>query len=105
MNEHQLFIKRFLQEYKQKFGNTPKWNLSNSCKNQLLYNSPFMDDSEIVAALDTFLNGKWVTGSTKVTEFEKEYCKLVNNKYAVAVNSGSTGDFLMIAAAKAYMKW
>lgn len=98
------YISNFIKDYKEKFGYIPKWNLSNS-KDHLLYNTPYMGDEELISAIDVFLNGKWVTGGENVNKFEKEYAKLVNNKEAVAVNSGSSGDLLMVAAAKEYFGW
>lgn len=97
-------IAKFVQEMGAKYGPIPKWNLSNQ-KNKLYYNTPFVDDLELIAAIETFLMGKWVTSGAKVNEFEEEYCKLVNNKYGLAVNSGSSGDLIMVAAVKEHLGW
>lgn len=54
-------------------------------------------DEERQAILDVVDSGRYTMGE-KVSQFEKEYAKWVNAKYAVMVNSGSSANLLMVAA-------
>ena len=46
-------------------------------------------DEEDIKAVSEVLHSDWITQGPKVAEFEKEFAKYVDNKYAVAVNSGT----------------
>ena len=46
-------------------------------------------DEEDIEAVSEVLHSDWITQGPKVTEFEKEFAKYVDTKYAVAVNSGT----------------
>ncbi len=50
---------------------------------------PTLDDKEVKAAGKVILSG-WVTQGPKVIEFETEFAKYVNSKYACAVSSCTT---------------
>ena len=69
------------------------------------YSGPYWDNREIEAALDTFLNGAWVTTGAKVNRFEAKFGKKFKVKHSHMVNSGSSANLVMIAALKARYKW
>ena len=69
------------------------------------YSGPYWDNRESEAAIDTFLNGKWISAGEKVHEFEKAFSKQFNMKHSLMVNSGSSANLLMIAAIKKYYDW
>ena len=69
------------------------------------YSGPYWDCQESEAAIDTFLNGEWISAGEKVHEFEKAFSKRFNAGYSLMVNSGSSANLLMIAAIKKYYGW
>jgi CDP-6-deoxy-D-xylo-4-hexulose-3-dehydrase len=74
-------------------------------KNQILYSGPYFDENETLAAIDTFVNGKWSVNGEKVYRFETEFSKYIGQQESVMVNSGSSANLLMIAAIKKYFGW
>ena len=74
-------------------------------KTPVYYSGPYWDDKETVAAIDSFLNGKWITAGEKVYKFENEFSKKFNTKYSHMVNSGSSANLILISALKKYFKW
>ena len=71
----------------------------------IYYSGPYWDNQEIIAAVDTLMNGKWITAGEHVHEFEKAFSKMFNTKYSLMVNSGSSANLVMIAALKKYYGW
>jgi len=69
------------------------------------YSGPYWDNREIEAAIDTFLNGTWVTTGAKVNRFEMKFGKKFKTKYSHMVNSGSSANLVLIAALKKRFKW
>jgi CDP-6-deoxy-D-xylo-4-hexulose-3-dehydrase len=69
------------------------------------YSGPYWDNREIEAALDTFLNGTWVTTGAKVNRFEAKFGKKFKAKYSHMVNSGSSANLVLIAALKKRFNW
>jgi CDP-6-deoxy-D-xylo-4-hexulose-3-dehydrase len=74
-------------------------------KTPVYYSGPFYDKTEIVAAIDAFLNGKWMVAGEHVHKFEIAFSKKFNVGCSVMVNSGSSANLVMIAALKKYFKW
>lgn len=74
-------------------------------KTPIYYSGPYWDNKETEAAIDTFLNGKWITTGEKVFKFEKQFSKRFNVKHSHMVNSGSSANLVMIAALKRRFKW
>jgi CDP-4-dehydro-6-deoxyglucose reductase, E1 len=74
-------------------------------KSQVLYSGPFWDEEEIMAAITTFITGKWVVAGENVHKFEHQFAKLFNVAYAHMVNSGSSANLVLIAALKKYFNW
>ena len=42
-------------------------------KTPVYYSGPYWDNRETEAAIDTFLNGKWITAGERVYKFENEF--------------------------------
>ena len=74
-------------------------------KTPIYYSGPYWDNKEIEAAMDSFLNGKWITAGEKVHRFESMFSKRFNVKYSHMVNSGSSANLVLIAALKRRFKW
>ena len=71
-----------------------------------IYDSgPYWDNKEIEAAVNTFLNGKWITAGEEVWKFERKFGKKFNSKFNQMVNSGSSANLVMITALKKYFGW
>lgn len=69
------------------------------------YSGPYWDKREIEAAIDAFLNGKWITAGDAVNEFEKAFSKKFKTGYSLMVNSGSSANLVLISALKKYYNW
>jgi CDP-6-deoxy-D-xylo-4-hexulose-3-dehydrase len=74
-------------------------------KTPIYYSGPYWDNRETEAAIDSFLNGKWITAGEKVHKFENEFSKRFNTKYSHMVNSGSSANLILIAALKKRFNW
>ena len=74
-------------------------------KTPIYYSGPYWDNKEAEAAIDTFLNGKWITTGEKVFKFEKQFSKRFNVKHSHMVNSGSSANLVLIAALKRRFNW
>lgn len=74
-------------------------------KTPVYYSGPYWDSNEIVAAMDAFLNGKWIVAGEKVHKFESKFAKKFNQKYAHMVNSGSSANLVLISALKRRFNW
>jgi len=71
----------------------------------IYYSGPYWDNREITAAIKSLLIGKWLSSGENVQQFENEFARKINEKYAVMVNSGSSANLVMLAALKKYYKW
>jgi perosamine synthetase len=60
--------------------------------------SPDITDAERQAVMDV-LNTNYLSMGPKIAEFEKAFCQFVGSKYALAVNSGTSGLHLCVRAA------
>ncbi len=74
-------------------------------KPKLYYSGPVFDAEEIVAATAALVEGKWSVAGEYVHRFEREFSKVLGVKESVMVNSGSSADLLMVAAAKQRHGW
>lgn len=72
---------------------------------QVLYSGPMFDQDEMVAATAALCEGKWAVAGEHTHRFESLFSKYLNQAESVAVNSGSSADLLMVAAAKARYGW
>jgi len=71
----------------------------------IFYSGMYWDHKETEAAIDCFLNGKWITAGEKVHKFESMFSKKFNVKYSHMVNSGSSANLVLIAALKKRFNW
>jgi len=74
-------------------------------KTFVYYSGPYWDNKETEAAIDSFLNGKWITAGEKVHKFENQFSKRFNTKFSHMVNSGSSANLILIAALKRRFNW
>jgi CDP-6-deoxy-D-xylo-4-hexulose-3-dehydrase len=74
-------------------------------KTPIYYSGPYWDNNEIETAINTFLNGKWITSGESVFKFERKFSKQFNTKYSFMVNSGSSANLVLIAALKKRFNW
>ena len=69
------------------------------------YSGQLWDENEMFAAMDTLINGKWITSGEKVAQFQNKFSKKFNVKNSHMVNSGSSANLVMITALKHYFNW
>ena len=74
-------------------------------KPKLYYSGPFFDQAELIAAIGSLVEGYWSVAGENVNRFEREFGAYIHQKHNVMVNSGSSADLLMIAAAKKVFGW
>lgn len=74
-------------------------------KTPIYYSGPYWDNNEMEAAINSFLNGKWITAGENVYKFEKQFSKLFRVKHSHMVNSGSSANLVLIAALKKRFEW
>ena len=55
----------------------------------IYYSGPYWDNRETEAAINTFLNGKWITTGESVFKFERKFGKRFNTKFSLMVNDSS----------------
>lgn len=88
--------------------NKPKYLYNQSFvpgKSQVLYSGPYWDETEIMAAISTFITGKWVVAGENVNKFENSFSKKFGVKYSQMVNSGSSANLVLIASLKKHFGW
>jgi CDP-6-deoxy-D-xylo-4-hexulose-3-dehydrase len=71
----------------------------------IYYSGMYWDHKEVEAAIDSFLNGKWITAGEKVHKFESMFSKKFNVRYSHMVNSGSSANLVLIAGLKKRFNW
>jgi CDP-6-deoxy-D-xylo-4-hexulose-3-dehydrase len=90
-------------------GHTPKYIYNSKeftpGKTPVYYSGPYWDEKEVAAAINAFLNGKWLVAGENVHKFEHAFSRRFNQKYSHMVNSGSSANLAMITALKYYFKW
>ena len=99
-----------LEKIEELIGNhSPKWAWKSDNfepgKTPVYYSGPFYDQTELVYALDAFLNGKWLVSGEHVHKFEIAFSKKFNALFSVMVNSGSSANLVMLAALKKFFGW
>lgn len=68
------------------------------------YSGPVYDEREYIAAIDSLLDG-WLVFGEKARKFEKTFPEHLGKMYGTYVNSGSSANLLMAAAAKKRHGW
>ena len=71
----------------------------------IYYSGPYWDNRETEAAIDCFLNGKWITAGDRVHKFESNFSKRFKSKYSHMVNSGSSANLILITGLKKRFNW
>lgn len=71
----------------------------------IYYSGPYWDNKEMETAIQSLLNGKWITSGEKVARFEIDFGKKFNSKFSFMVNSGSSANLAMMAALKKRFGW
>jgi CDP-6-deoxy-D-xylo-4-hexulose-3-dehydrase len=74
-------------------------------KTPIYYSGPYWDNREAEAAIDSLLNGRWITAGEKVFLFERKFSKRFNVQHSHMVNSGSSANLVMITALKTRFGW
>ena len=99
-------ILAMLAELEQEHGVLPRFahNLQGQT-DRVLYSGPLYDHEELAAAIETFILGKWFASGDQVARFEREFCKVINARQAVMVNSGSSANLVMVGALKSFFGW
>lgn len=69
------------------------------------YSGQLWDHEELEAAIQTFLEGKWVVSGEKVAQFQIKFSKRFNVKHSLMVNSGSSANLVLITAIKKHLNW
>ena len=69
------------------------------------YSGQLWDEKEMYAAIDTLVNGKWITSGEKVAQFQIHFSRRFGVKHSHMVNSGSSANLVMITALKKHMNW
>ena len=74
-------------------------------KTPIYYSGPYWDNNEMEAAINAFLNGKWITAGENVYKFENRFSKRFGVKHSHMVNSGSSANLILISALKKRFNW
>jgi dTDP-4-amino-4,6-dideoxygalactose transaminase len=103
-------IQNFLNELREEHALFPyiynsKLKDFNQNKDWVYYSGPVWDDEETVAAIETFIAGKWLPSGEKVALFEAQYSRKYGYAGSVMVNSGSSANLVMVTALKKFLGW
>lgn len=71
----------------------------------IYYSGQYWDEREIGAAVNAFLNGKWITAGENVSKFEEAFSSKFNCSYSLMVNSGSSANLVLISSLKKHYGW
>lgn len=74
-------------------------------KTPIYYSGPYWDENELQAAINAFLNGKWITAGEHVHKFEREFSRRFRVKHSHMVNSGSSANLTLMSALKRRFGW
>jgi len=61
------------------------------------YAGPYFDETEIVSAVSTLLDG-WLVMGLKSMQFEKKFSRYFDKNFGILTNSGSSSNLLMMAS-------
>lgn len=71
----------------------------------IYYSGQYWDEKEIEAAVNAFLNGKWITAGENVSQFEEAFSNKFKCNHSLMVNSGSSANLVLIASLRKYYGW
>ena len=86
-------ILSLVKEYIQEQQAAKKWEAG---KDWVQYAGPYFDDSEYTSSIETLLDG-WLVLGKKGISFENIFPKLVDKKYGILTNSGSSSNLIMMS--------
>lgn len=76
-----------------------------AAKPSCLYSGPVYGVDELVAGCAALVEGKWSVAGEHVHRFEQTFSRYLGQAESVMVNSGSSADLLLVAAAKHLYGW
>lgn len=85
-------ILELIKVYIQEKHKSKKWEAG---KDWVQYAGPFFTEDEYIAAVKSLLNEWLVLGQDAIT-FEEAFPKLINKKYGIVTNSGSSSNLIMM---------
>jgi len=74
-------------------------------KTSIYYSGPYWNENEMKAAIETLLNGKWITAGEKTFKFERQFSKKFKVKHSLMVNSGSSANLVLMNGLKIRFGW
>lgn len=74
-------------------------NMKRKSSDWVSYSGDNYDESEYVSAIETLMDG-WLVFGPKCRQFEQVFAEKLGKKFGIFVNSGSSANLLMMAAAK-----
>lgn len=80
-------------------------NIFRKGETPIFYSGLYWDNKETEAAIDAFLNGRWIVSGEHVHNFEVSFSKRFNHEYSLMVNSGSSANLIMIGGLKKLFNW
>lgn len=87
-------ILKLVAQFIQQKNSNKKWEAG---KDWVQYAGPFFDEEEYIGAVSTLLDGWLVLGKDGIT-FEKKFPELLNRKYGILTNSGSSSNLIMMSS-------
>ena len=85
--------------------NILKYAYNQKCETPVYYSGPVWDKEELVAAISSLVGGLWLASGEQVSKFEKRFSKEIRMKHSLMVNSGSSANLVLLAAAKSIFGW
>lgn len=82
-----------------------KYGYNQHSTTPVYYSGPVWGEEELLAAITSLIGGKWLVSGEEVAKFEREFSKSVGLKYSLMVNSGSSANLVLLAAAKKLFGW
>tara|TARA_R110000751_G_scaffold98262_1_gene191236 strand:- start:2512 stop:3795 length:1284 start_codon:yes stop_codon:yes gene_type:complete len=82
-----------------------KYAYNEKCETPVYYSGPVWDKEELIAAISTLVGGSWLSAGDQVHKFERKFSKAVGVSKSLMVNSGSSANLVMLAAAKIVFEW
>lgn len=96
-------IKKFLSSLDKK--EVLRYAYNQKSTTPVYYSGPVWDEEELSVAIESLISGAWLVSGEKVAKFEKQFSKAVGLKHSLMVNSGSSANLVMLAAAKKVFGW
>ena len=82
-----------------------KYAYNQKCEIPVYYSGPVWDKEELIAAITSLVGGLWLSSGEQVKKFENKFSKSIGLKHSLMVNSGSSANLVLLAAAKKFFGW